>query len=69
LTQAERQVVIYIRAPESFKQALQQCVNNRGSNISVFSREVIGRALAELSYLTSEKKKALGLNGKSATND
>ena len=55
------QAVVFVRMPEEDKQVLKKCAEDKGSNISVFCREAIYRALAELSYLTTDRKKALGI--------
>jgi hypothetical protein len=53
--------VIYVRTSDRLKEAAEKCSKERETTVSALCREFIARGLAELSYLTPEAKKALGV--------
>ena len=52
---------IGIRVTEQIYQLLNEVCNNRGEDVAGFIRRTVLKELAELSYLSAEQKKALGV--------
>jgi len=52
---------IGIRVTEQLYQLLNKVCNNRGEDVAGFIRRTVLKELAELSYLSAEQKKALGV--------
>jgi hypothetical protein len=59
--QNEGKVLLQIRIPPNLKRLLVDIARLRGTSLNDVVREFIMRSLAELSYLSSEERKALGV--------